>query len=111
MRLLDQLNQDSQTNASLFARTLAREDYERLRTLCALAAQIEDADVFAKRALMSGWTSGDLRTHELKETLCPLVTALHAAVRRNGEEQIEEDLETAWRAFCAQRFKVLLHCL
>lgn len=108
MRLIETLAAEAENAPRMFARALAREDLARLRKLQELAQAHEDLAAFKQRGLMVGWTQGDLRTLELKETLEPLLEAVHAFERGAGDEAA---LEAAWRAFYAQRFKVLVHCL
>lgn len=111
MRLVEKLDHEAEHAEGMFARALAREDAGRVRKLLELARTHESVEEFTKHGLMIGWTQGDLRTLELKQTLIPVLEAVHALERQGGGEENERRLDAAWRAFVAHRLKVLVHCL
>lgn len=111
MRLVTMLEREAADGASLFRRMLAKEDAERIAKLRRLAHEHETLEDFRKHGLFIGWTRDDMRTHELKEYLAPVMDAVFACEREGGGEAAELALDAAWRAFDAHRLKILVHCL
>lgn len=111
MRLIARLEAEAAAAESFFRRTLAQEDVGRIGTLRRLAHEHATLEAFKKHALFIGWTKDDLRTHELKIHLDPVMDAIFAYEREDGGETAERELETAWNAFDGHRLKVLVHCL
>jgi phage gp29-like protein len=111
MRLLERLEAEAATGESYFRSMLAKEDVGRIASLRRLAHEHATLEAFKQHALFIGWTKDDLRTHELKDHLAPVMEAIFAIEREAGGEDAEQKLEAAWNAFNAHRLKVLVHCL
>lgn len=108
MKLKDQLKEIAKSHDSLFRRQLAKEDLTRFERLQEMALASKSLEAFVKDGLYAGWTQNDMRTHELKETIVPVLEAFYAVVRDSGDEEI---LQTAWAAFEVDRLNKLIHCL
>jgi hypothetical protein len=111
MRLVARLEFEAANAESFFRRALAKEDLGRVAALARLAHEHPDLGAFQQHALFIGWTKDDLRTHELKQHLAPVMEAIFAYEREAGGEAAETALDAAWSAFEAHRLKVLVHCL
>ena len=111
MRLLERLEAEAASGESYFRRMLAQEDVGRIANLRRLAHEHATLDAFKQHALFIGWTKDDMRTHELKHHLYPVMEATFTIEREAGGEDAEQRLEAAWNAFHAHRLKVLVHCL
>ena len=111
MRLLERLEAEAASGDSFFRRMLAQEDVGRIANLRRLAHEHATLEDYKQHALFIGWTKDDLRTHELKQHLDPVMEAIFAIERTDGGEAAEQRLEAAWNAFNAHRLKVLVHCL
>ncbi len=94
----------------MFRAQLLREDVSRLRRLIELADEHDDRDEFRKAGAYIGWTSGDMRTHELTGQLTPLLDAMYDW-RRGEQPEAEQALRVAWGNFHMERMRILLHCL
>ncbi len=108
MHLQDQLKEIAKNHDSLFRRQLAKEDLARFERLREMALASETLEAFVKDGLYAGWTQNDMRTHELKETIVPVLDAFYEVVRGSGED---DKLQAAWAAFEADRLNKLIHCL
>lgn len=111
MNFIEELESRLAGEESMFRAQLLREDVARLRRLIELADEHDDRDEFHKAGAYIGWTSGDVRTHELMGQLTPLLDALYDW--RRGEGALKDDgaLRSAWDEFHIERIRVLLHCL
>jgi hypothetical protein len=111
MRLADTLLRSASEEESPFRAQLLREDAERLRKLQTLARSAPDLASFRKGGMRVGWTSGDLRTHELRATLEPLLDAIYAY--ETGMESADQEgrIEAAWRDLHRVRMERLVGCL
>jgi len=112
MRLLEMLEEDLAREPSMFRAQLMREDAARLRRVIELAESAASAEEFGKQAFVVGWTPNDLRTHELKAELDPLLDALYRRLSSGGEDAaLDREIEALWRAFDAKRLERLVGCL
>jgi hypothetical protein len=109
MDLQGQLKEIAKNHDSLFRRQLAKEDLARFERLREMALASETLEAFIKDGLYAGWTQNDMRTHELKETILPVLEAFYGLVR--GTQGEETALKTAWSAFEVDRLNKLIHCL
>jgi len=110
MDLLARLESDLRTEESAFRAQLLCEDVARLRRLQQLVAAAPDLAAFKKGGLAIGWTPGDARSWELRDTLDPLLEAFYAAATSEGAEA-DGRLLAAWEAFHGQRMERLVGCL
>lgn len=110
MDLLARLESDLRTEEGCFRAQLLREDVARLRRLQELAAAAPDIEAFKKAGRAIGWTPGDARSWELRNTLDPLLEAFYAAATCKGGEA-DGRLLAAWEAFHRQRIERLVGCL
>jgi hypothetical protein len=110
MRLLERLQDQASTDDSIFRRQLAKEDLARLEILRRLATQASDLEAFRKEGKYIGWTQGDMRTHDLRETLDKFLDAFFSAAR-TPDPNSEATLEAAWITFHNDRMEKLVHCL
>lgn len=110
MDLIARLEADAGTEENFFRATLLREDVSRLQRLRGLSVSVSDRKTFKSEGAKLGWTQGDARTWELKETLDPLFDAFyqwtHDPSPSNGVR-----VERAWDAFCSFRLKTMIGCL
>lgn len=111
MHLIDEFESLLAKEESMFRAQLLREDVARLRKLVALAEEHPDFEAFAKAGTYIGWTSGDMRTHELKDRLDPLLEAMHAWATGGRTDEQDEAVRAAWDAFHMERLRKLVHCL
>lgn len=111
MKLLEMLQERVESEESYFRKALMREDIGRVQTMVDKAKDATDEASYLKDALYIGWTQGDLRTVELKETLEPLMQAIYARMKHGASDAADELVLTRWHDFAAQRMKVLIHCL
>ncbi len=109
MDLQSRLKEIEENHDSLFRRQLAKEDLERFERLRDMASGSATLEAFIKDGLYAGWTQNDMRTHELKETILPVLEAFYEVVR--GAKGDEVALSNAWAAFEADRLNKLIHCL
>lgn len=110
MNLIDELEARLAKEESMFRAQLLREDVARLRHLKELASEHVNRDDFRKAGAYIGWTSGDMRTHELMDELTVLLDAMYDW-RNGGGVEAEKTLRAAWDEFHVQRMRKLLHCL
>jgi hypothetical protein len=111
MRLLKDLERLAAQEQSLFRAQLLREDIARLRKLQAIARGARDADAFKKDGARIGWTQGDSRTHELRETLDRLLEAVYAFEQGERDEAREAHIVESWTALHRDRMEKLVGCL
>lgn len=115
MRLMDELRHQHANEQSYFQQHLLTEDINRLQRLKELAAANDDTEAFVKEGMMIGWTPNDLRTHELGETIKPLLAAIHDRSRASGESaelaKLDDRISALWEAFNAHRMERLIGCL
>lgn len=111
MHLIEELEALLNKEESMFRAQLLREDVDRLRKLTSLARENGDRDAFVKAGMYIGWTSGDMRTHELKEELEPLLDATLAYATGGGTDEQDQALRTAWDNFHIARMRKIVHCL
>lgn len=110
MVLRETLQRISEEDQSIFRRQLAKEDLVRLDKLSVLVKLKPDFDSFQKEGLYIGWTQSDMRTHELKGTIEPVLQALFD-IWRGDKSEVEAKLVAVWAAFEQDRLKKLVHCL
>ncbi|MFZ5608742.1 MAG: hypothetical protein ACOY99_03935 [Pseudomonadota bacterium] len=110
MELLDLLERQLTGQESPFRAQLAREDIARLCVLRDLLHASPSLTDFIDKGMRIGWTPGDTRTHEVKEPLQALLSALHQAHAHDDEER-RQAVRKAWSAFNQLRMKKLVHCL
>jgi hypothetical protein len=114
MRLLKDLERLAAQEQSLFRAQLLREDIARLRKLQEIARGARDAEAFKKAGARIGWTQGDSRTHELRETLDRLLEAVYALEQGEGDEAreaCEAHIVESWIALHRDRMEKLVGCL
>lgn len=112
MQLLEAMENAVDREESIFRAQLMREDIGRLRRLEELAQRAATRDEFFKEGLYVGWTPDDLRTHEFKEELEPLLDAIYLRCRGEGEAvELDRQIDDAWRVFDAKRLERLVGCL
>lgn len=110
MSLTQRLEDIAKNDESIFRRQLAKEDLVRLSRLEALAANADDLNAFKKEGLYVGWTQGDMRTHDLRDSIDALLDAYYDA-HTNHSPEAELKLTAAWDAFHRDRLNKLIHCL
>ncbi|MGQ0509011.1 MAG: hypothetical protein ACT4P9_00225 [Betaproteobacteria bacterium] len=103
MRLITNLERQLAGEESLFRAQLLREDIARLRRLETLTLEAADEAAFVKSGSCIGWTPGDARTAELRESLEAFLRAAFA-----GDEEL---MATAWAELHRVRLERLLGCL
>lgn len=111
MTFIEELESWLAGEESMFRAQLLREDVARLRRLVELADEHGDRDEFRKAGAYIGWTSGDMRTHELMDQLNPLLDAMYDLRRGEQPLEAEQALRSAWDMFHTERMRILLHCL
>jgi len=111
MNLIEELESQLAGEESVFRAQLLREDVAHLRRLTEMADEHDDRDGFRKAGAYIGWTSGDMRTHELMEQLNPLLDAMWDWRRSDRMPKAEQALRAAWDRFHIERMRILLHCL
>lgn len=114
MRLIDDIKSAKEQTDSYFMQYLMGEDINRLEKLQALAEELiakgESIDVFAEKGKFMEWTTSDLRTHQIAETLDQLLRFFYRYMQEPNETS-EEKLLKAWEIFDADRQDKLLGCL
>jgi hypothetical protein len=111
MKFIEELESRLAGEESMFRAQLLREDVVRLRRLVELADEHDDREAFRKAGAYIGWTSGDMRTHELMNQLNPLLDAMYDCRRGEQGPDAERTLRAAWDDFHSERIRILLHCL
>ncbi len=112
MQLLEALENAVEREESIFRAQLMREDIGRLRRLQELAEKAATREEFVKAGLYIGWTLDDLRTHEFKGELEPLLDAVYLRCRGEGDAgDLDRRIDEAWRVFDAKRLERLVGCL
>lgn len=109
MKLLNYLQNQIENEESYFSQYLAKEDLTRIEKLVSAAGAMP-REQYLKEFLLIGWSKDDMRTHELNETLIPLMNAVFEYAKQPNEENDNVAL-SKWQEFHAQRLKVLIHCL
>ncbi len=109
MKLIEYLNSQIANEESYFRKYLAKEDLARIEKLLTMAREFS-REKYHKDGFLIGWSKDDMRTHELKETLIPLMDRVFDFVA-NPIEETDNAALTAWHDFHAQRLRVLIHCL
>jgi len=109
--LIEELERRVVQEESLFRAQLLREDIARLKKLQELAGAAADLAAYKRASLRIGWTQGDLRTHELRAPLEPLLEAVYAY--ETGTRGIEQEtrIYDAWLELHRVRMERLLGCL
>lgn len=110
MRIFDSIKTKAAEEESYFRQYLAKEDLGRIERLELLAKSASDKASFLKDGQYIGWTRDDMRTHDLKDTLEPLLEAFYTAVKTPGKDA-DDRLEAAWDTFNKDRLEKLIHCL
>ncbi len=114
MRLINDLAARLQTEDSYFRQHLIKEDIARLERLREISTTTPDPKAFLKAAMLIGWTPDDMRTFELKPTLEPLLTAIHARLTGSTTDDtaaLDDDIDARWQAFEVDRIERLVGCL
>lgn len=115
MRLIADLKRRLDDEQSYFRQHLAREDIARLERAVELARAQPSMEEFLAAAAKIGWTPEDRRTFELKATLEPLLTAMHArataGLSSDRADALDNEIETLWRSFEQHRMDRLVGCL
>lgn len=111
MHLIEELESLLAKEESMFRAQLLREDLARLRRLLEMAADHADLESYVKAGTYIGWTNGDMRTHELKDQLGPLLEAMHAYATAGRTEEQDARVREAWDRFHTERLRKLVHCL
>jgi hypothetical protein len=117
MRLLDDLGARLAVEDSYFRQHLIKEDVARLETLLAVCPPGTDVAAVIAKGLKLGWTPDDLRTHELRPALEPLLTAIHdrlsatAAGDETSIPELDARIVDLWRDFERLRMDRLVGCL
>ena len=111
MHLAEELSQRLSNEESVFRAQLLREDMARFEKLRSMAQDQPSFEAFEKDGLYIGWTQGDMRTHELRDTILPLLAAYHAYETGGRTDVLDQTLRQAWNAFDKDRMAKLLGCL
>jgi hypothetical protein len=111
MRLIETLQRHVGEEQSLFRAQLLREDVARLKKLQELARTATDLATFRKAGMRAGWTQGDARTHELRESLEPLLELIYEYETGAGNAGIEAAIDDAWLTLHRLRMERLVGCL
>ncbi len=111
MQLIEHLNALIDHSNSYVQVQLAKEDLQRIIKLRTLIHENPDLEYLIREGLYLGWTSGDLRTHEIAEPLKDLIAAFREYEVREPHDDREAKVMEAWRNFHAERMKKLIHCL
>ncbi len=115
MRLVEELRQQHASEESYFQQHLLMEDIKRLERLIELAASSGNVDAFITEGMMIGWTPNDLRTHELSDTIKPLLAAVYARSKSPGDSpdltELDDRISQLWQAFNVDRMERLIGCL
>lgn len=111
MELLLYLQKSTTNGESYFQQFLAKEDLARVFGLLEMAKAAENITSYLKDGIFIGWTKDDLRTHELKPALEPLLAKIFEFVKGDKSEKVETQIMQLWHEFHALRLKTLLHCL
>ncbi len=110
MELIQRLRGIAEKSESYFQQFLAKEDLARIDKLAEMARQLDDKESFLKEGLYIGWTQNDMRTHELKDEIVPLLESLWCYYDPESKAD-EQAVLKAWEAFEEKRMKTLIHCL
>lgn len=111
MRLIGELRGRLDSEESLVRAQLIREDLARLSKLQAMALEHEAVEDFVRAGLYIGWTRDDMRTHEVKDELAALMSAIHKRQHGDTDAAAEQRIIDAWVAFNRARMTKLVHCL
>lgn len=107
MELLEAMRRSASAEMSPFQAQLLKEDIARLDRVQQLAEQEVDLAAFSKKALVLGWTQGDLRTFELQPELGAFLEIVFAA-KESGDQAGVAD---AWKHLHKRRMDLLVGCL
>ncbi len=108
MQLIETLSKALAQEESLFRRQLLQEDLERLRRLAARVEAADSCEGFVRDGATIGWTPDDLRTHELKPALDPLLVAIYESCGAGRPDpELDARVAEAWRSFDALRMERL----
>jgi hypothetical protein len=111
VHLIEELERRLEAEESMFRTQLMREDIARLRKLAAAADGPESLEGFIKQGLYAGWTQGDFRTHELKDTIRAVLAAIYVYETGGRTDDQDRALRAAWDAFDRERIAKLVGCL
>ncbi|KAF0107092.1 MAG: hypothetical protein FD163_2332 [Hyphomonadaceae bacterium] len=111
MELFRFLEESATKSESYFQRFLAKEDLARVKKLLEMAKTAENITNFLKDGIFIGWTKDDLRTHELKPAIEPLLVKIFEFVKSEPSQEIDAQIMQLWHEFHELRLKTLLHCL
>ncbi|VAV88875.1 hypothetical protein MNBD_ALPHA04-1170 [hydrothermal vent metagenome] len=111
MQLIEHLNALIDHSNSYVQVQLAKEDLQRIIKLEALVHECASLEDLIKAGLYLGWTSGDLRTHEIAEPLKNFIAAYRELEVHGPPGDREAKMMDAWRKFHAERMVKLIHCL
>ena len=111
MRLIDELERQAASEASVFRAQLLREDVARLRKLAGLARTVSDAAAIHAAARRLGWTALDARTSELAEPLGRLVDAVLRSQLSGAEAAHDQAMFGAWHELARLRLERMVGCL
>jgi hypothetical protein len=117
MRLLDDLAARLSNEESYFRQHLIKEDISRLERLVAACPPGTDAASLIATGLKLGWTPDDMRTHELRPALEPLILAMHgrlvsaAANDATAIGAMDDRIAALWEDFERLRMDRLVGCL
>ena len=110
MKLIEQMDCWIETEQSIVRAQLMREDVARLRKLVSLVESAGTETAYAKDGLYIGWTQGDFTTHQLKEEIQGLMSAVYAHETGGRSEVQNQAVYDAWIAFHNARVEKLVHC-
>jgi len=112
MQLLNDLQMAMQSEKSMFAAQLLKEDISRLERLLEIAGANADPSAFAKQAMLPGWTAGDMRTFELNPELGAFLEVMHRHAHPGSEPSPSQDeINLSWAALHKRRIDLLVGCL
>lgn len=111
MHIIEEMESRIEGEESMFQAQLLREDVARLRKLTSLAQSEETFEAYAKKGLYIGWTQGDIHTHQLKDTINTVMTAVHAYETGGRDDEQDRAVREAWAVFHRTRLEKLVHCL
>ena len=111
MRLIEELERRLSEEQSLFRAQLLREDIARMKQLQELARTALDLAEYKKASMRIAWTQGNLRTHELRAPLEPLLEAIYAYEKGTHDSDQEARIIEAWTELHRTRMERLVGCL
>ncbi len=111
MKLVKTLENIISGNKGYVQTQLAKEDLARIEKLRELAKTCNNAEQMEKDGLYIGWTQGDIRTHELADSLKPLIRAIYRYENGENTQKLDDEILAIWANFHTHRLKTLIHCL